>query len=75
MNASLPCPNRPTEALGNPAHVVDKPLTVTIVEENILASIPSRSHMVTGAFKLDSKLAGLGPTLAWGGGPHARYLT
>jgi len=75
MNASLPCPNRPTEALGNPAHVVDKSLTVSIVEKNILASVPSRRHMVKGAFKLDSKLAGLGPILAGGGGPHARYMT
>ena len=50
-------PNRPIEALGNPAQIVDKPLTVSIVEKNILTSIPARHHMIETALKLDSARA------------------
>ena len=59
-----PCPDRPIEALSNPAQVVDKLLTGSIVENNILARVPARHHMVKSAFKLDSKWAGDGPSLA-----------
>ena len=48
----------------DPAQVVDKRLAVSIVEKNILASIPACHHMVGSAFKLDSKRAGHGPILA-----------
>src|SRR6056297_372928 len=59
-----PGPNRPLEALRNPAQVVDKALTISIAEENILTRVPTRHHMVKSTFKLYSKWTGHKPILA-----------
>ena len=87
VSHQTPCPNRPIEALGSPAQFVDKPLTVSIVEKNILPGFTARRRMVESAFKLDSKRAGHGPILAVEvslrhvtrpdprGTLHARYTT
>lgn len=58
---------------GDPVQVVDKLLTVSIVEKNILASSPARHHMKESAFKLDSNWAGHGPILA--GEVRLMYVT
>ena len=50
-----PCPNRPIEALRDPAQVFEKRLAIAIVQENVLASVSPGHHMVESAFKFDSK--------------------
>ena len=69
-----PCPNHPIEALGNPAQIIDKRKAVSIVEKNILVSIPARHQMVESALKLDSKWTGQVMIISKDRA-HARYTT